>query len=411
MRIARFEIFKFAGGDKQRRDQWRELSEQCQQISNRVWQLFERWHDENNSVPTIKQFLNDLAAWREAKGGKDTKPKLTVQAVNAELSAKIYRDVSDNWPRINARTRVVLLNRLTGGIRTRKAATGSLSGWINVLFCREGRPSFTRPVPIPFDKENSKLVPPEKPTDNWRLGVWVERDTTDGHSLRDECELMTRKRKAWGQAAILQKIADGRAKFCGSMLSYDRGKWYAMVCYDEPRESHAGLDATKKAVLLPGRTVAWLVKTGRGTRRRYAGRDGVAKHVIGMRRILFNERQERQENYRWASSALKGHGRAKAIAGWEKLSSRWRDFVKRYNNEITTKLVAECVADGIGTIEYWQPTGFQRDRRWLTGTDYRCGWDYFQVATMLAQKCERAGIEFVLRKIGCERRDVGMRAS
>lgn len=399
VRIARFEIFKFCDGNKERREVWRSLSEQCQQISNRVWQMFERWHDDNQSVPKIKTFLNDLAAWRASKGLKEDKPKLNLQAINSELSKLIYRDVSDNWPMIHARARVLLLNRLQQGIKSRKAASGSLSGWINVLFCREGRPSFTRPVPIPFDARNSRLVAPDGEGKNWRLEIKIERGD-DGTSVVDLCELMTRKRKARSQTAFLEKIASGQSKFCGSYLVYDRGKWFAMICHDTPSEKPAQLDADRKVTLLPGHFVPWIVAKGN----RRSPRFGDGRHVVGMRRILFQQRQERQENYRWASSSLKGHGRKKATHGWEKLSSRWRDFVKRYNNEVTTKLVKECIADGVGTIEYFQPTGFQRDRRWLTGDDYRCGWDYFQVKTMLAQKCERAGIKLISRQIGCERR-------
>ena len=398
--VTPFEIFKFAGGDKARRAQWKLVSEECQQIHNRVWQLFLQWHSVNGSVAKIKAGLEALAAWRAAGGDKETKPKPEVVAIGSELCKIIYRDVSDGWPDVHSRTRVLLLNRLVSGIRTRKACRGSLPGWINILFCREGIPSFTHPVPIPFDKVNSHLIPPDDENDNWRLSVKVERSPSDGHSLVDECELMTRKRKTRRIAGVLSRIAEGLSSFRGSYLVCDRGKWVAMICHTSAAEQANMLDSTRKAILMPGVHNAWVVKKNGMIRRRFADRNGEARHVLGMRRLIFGERQERQANYRWASSSHKGHGRGKATHGWEKLSSRWRDFVKRYNNEITTKLVKECVQDGIGTIEYYQPVDFQRDRRWLTGKDYRCGWDYFQVKTMLSQKCQRAGIVFTTKQIG-----------
>jgi hypothetical protein len=83
---------------------------------------------------------------------------------------------------------------------------------------------------------------------------------------------------------------------------------------------------------------------------------------------------------------------------WTKLSSRWKDFTKRYNNEVSKQVVNLAIREGCGRIVYLQPRDENREGRYLStvGNDRisAMSWDYFQFGTMLASKCESEGIEY-----------------
>lgn len=398
IRVISLEIWKFCEGDRPRRQAWLDLAKMVQHATNRLWQVWELWHVENETPRLQREFLTAHAAWKRKEGEKPVAP---VKATPPELSKKIYVALTADFPELNGRVRTLLQNKVQTGIGSRKATSGALPGWVAILLCHEGRPSFTRPLPIPFDKCNSKLLAPESDLGNWRLEVRLERNGETGASVVDRCELMTRKKKTGHLAATLAKIAAGTLTFKGSAVVFDRGKWFAQICYDDQVEKvEHELDSTRTAYLIPGRRCPWILRVpGKSL---YRG--GFGRHVTAFRQVLGRERRARQENYKWASSSSKGHGRKRACDPWVKLSQRWKDFQKRYNHEVTTQIVRELVERKIGTLVYFQPEGERGQTRFLARAgveDNRlAGWEFFQIKTMLAYKCERVGIKFSVKKFG-----------
>ena len=400
VRVISVEIWKFCGGDRERRQVWLDLCRQCQQFTNRVWQEWLVYHVKAGTARKQREFLEAHAAWKRKEIAE--RPKSPTKAMPKDLSKAIYRTLSDEFTGMNARVRTLLQNKIQQGIASRKAASGSLPGWVSILLGNEGLPSFTKPLPIPFDKGNSKILAPESDGGNWRLEIRLDRDDDTGKSFVDVCELMTRKKKCGSIGATLSKIKSGDVKFCGSSIVFRNGKWFAQICFNDEKES-APIKGDKVAVLRPGTRCPWKLRMNG----RSFFRGGFGRHVTSMRYIIARERLARQENYRWASSSGKGHGRNRACDPWTKLSSRWREFQKRYNHEVTTQIVRELVDRGIGKLVYLQPDGDESDTRFLSWSgvndDRLFGWEYFQVKTLLAYKCQSAGIEFVCVKRGAMR--------
>lgn len=409
VKTMKLEIYKFAEGDKARRAVWKELSEQCQVFTNRVWQKWQVWHCTNGSREILAKWLADAKAWHELpKKTRGKKPPFPLQPIPNELSKELSA-LSHEFPTLHARTKTLLVQAISQGIKTRKAANGSLPGWINILMCREAVPSFTYPLPIRFDSQakapQATLIEPANKKDNWKLRIRVERIDQEGRggSIQEDCQLLTKRNKTLSLVRTLEKIArDPRYKLCGSQLSYQRGKWFVLLTYSW--ESTAPeLDEDKTAVLLPGRDDPWLLKIN--GKLFYRGGRGI--HVGKLRNMVSGERRDRQDHYRWAGAATKGHGRDRATASWRKLETRWREYVKRYNHSVTTAIVKECVASGVGSLEYWQPKDDRRDSRFLasSGVDensrgVRSSWDFFQVKTLLEYKCNAAGVKFSCREFG-----------
>ena len=411
VRAARIEIFGF-GKSSGQRNNWKQLSIDCQRMQNRLWQIWLVHHAVNGSADKLREHFDRYNEWLKTKEGP--KPEWSVGAfgVTSEVvvqkgknAGKItqmpilqqsgspesfYRILSAEFPGVNVRTRGLLTAAWQSKLSKRKSASGNLPGWVSILFANESLPSFTRPQPIPFDKDNAKLL---KIDGKYFLEVRIER-LADGKSVVERCELILGKRKTASVRSTVDKLLAGQWKWKGSNLFFDRGKWYAIISYEKPDSARVAINPDKVLYVRAGKQKPWRIHCD--TRTQPFGGDG--RHVEYARRTIQRERGQRKEHYRWAGSRQKGHGLRRAEAVWTKLSSRWKDFTKRYNNEVTTRLVRWAIANGVGRIVYRQPKDQQRDSRFLSnaGNDghSQMSWDYFQFGTMLASKCEEHGVEY-----------------
>lgn len=412
IRATRVELFGFCRDgeivDKERRDAWRHVATQCQRLMNRCWQVWLCHHSNNNSADKLRQHFEAYNRWKET--GKGKKPPFPVQACDKKLQQVIYRMAAEEFPDVHSRVRALVMNKWKQTLSNRKSASGSIKGWIAILFGNESIPSFTRPIPIPFDRQNGSL---SRDGESYRLTVRIERLTVGDNASRamgqrfsmvEMCNLMVNKRKSMSVRRIVDRILSGEYTFKGSALVCDRGKWYASISYEMPQRKTVKLNKSRTLYVLPAKARSPFVlltvdEKGRRDVWRYGGRGRLIEY---MRRHVLAERDSRKEHYRWAGSAQKGHGRHRAYTVWTKLSSRWKDGVKRFNHQVTRNMVDLCQQRGIGRIVYWQPVEDQRDRTFLARAGNQPGsamtWDWFQIGTMLAYKCEEAGIDYETRK-------------
>lgn len=406
IRTTKIEVWKLAADDQERRRKWIELGRECQRMLNRMWAKWMMHHEANGSADLIREHLEKFAAWKAAKGAKADKPGWPVVAIDKHLANTIYHDCASQFPSLTSRARVLLQNKWAQTITARKAANGSLPGWVAILFHHESWPSFTSPQPIPFDRDNAKLI---AEGGKQYLELRLERDITSNKtakpSIVERCELMTNRRKAASQKTIIGRIISGDYTMKGSSLFFDarKGKFYALLSYEMPKAAEVPLHCERTLYLIPGKKSPWMAcyvdERGQRSAWRIGGR---GSHVEHARRAILRERGQRQEHNRWGGSARKGHGRRHAEAVWTKLSSRWKDFVKRYNHEMTTRVVRLCVAKGIGRVVFCQPVDRQRDKTYLAKAGNFANsvmtWDWFQVGTLLAYKCEERGVDFATHK-------------
>jgi len=420
VRTAKIEIFGFA---KDRKDAWRELAISCQRMTNRLWQIWLCHHANNDSAGKLRSHYDAFKLWEATKVGdkpewpcsvfgefvshvpkkgknKGVETPTAWMLVTSDPNGS-YHTLAREFPGVHSRTRELLRKAWESRISSRKSATGSLPGWVAILFANESLPSFTRPQPIPFDKENAKL---RKEGDEYICEFKIER-LADSKSLVEPCTLMLGKRKCRSVRATVDKILSGEFTWKGSNLLCDRGKWFAVICYEKPDKvrPEESYDSDKVLYVRAGR-FSRLDGTKQGSpwRVRIANRSfgfgGNGAHVEFKRRSILRERRERREHYRWAGANQTTHGRARGYSVWVKLSSRWMDFTKSYNSRVTKELIELAKKEGCGRIIYLQSRDSQRDTRLLSmlGNDFTSSmlWDYFQFGTMLASKCEAEGIEY-----------------
>ena len=178
---------------------WDVLSDQCKQIVNCIWQTWLVWHVQNGSADQLKAWLDERAKlkceWErdcetirsEFKPSKKTKkpklPKLKtfhnragkcpVNAMPKELQKHIYHTLSERFVDVNKRVVVLIMNITIRDLKRHPAAKGNLPGHSAILLCHQSIPSSTRPQPIPFDCQNTKMLPPDKPGENYKVELRV----------------------------------------------------------------------------------------------------------------------------------------------------------------------------------------------------------------------------------------------
>ena len=421
IRSTKIELYNFS---PERRERWLELARDVQGVTNLLWSYWLVYHTLVGSGEQIKTDIKAFHDWTESGGKKSGNPKPKWKATPfpetdwqfscqkqarrkngqpdsepvqnpPDLRNDLYHLVVKKFPCLSSHTVSLIWSAWASELTTRKSSRGSIKGWAAILLFSEQVPTFTKPLPIPIDKSSAlKKAPIVVDGENYFLNIAIERD---GKTIRDSCQLMINKRKARSTKAIVKRIVSGEYDFRGSKLVYQKGKWFVSIAYEMPEQEAVSLNKDSVIELIPAVKSTWILRKN-GKPWRAFGR-GV--HVTRFRSAIQNERWTRQEHYRWAGSNAKGHGSKRAKAAFTKLSSRWRNFTKNYNNEVTRKIVDKCIENKIGKIVFHQPKDGRRDNLFLAKSGKheksRMTWDWFQVGTMLKYKAAEYGIEVEIK--------------
>lgn len=396
VRTMKIELYKFS---PERRKKWKELAELVQQATNSLWQLWLAHHVVHGSKAQLREDLKLRREWHE-NGRKGKQPPWRVERLpeeleNSKLSTSTYRVIAAEFSELNFRVRSLLINRWSSLLKSRKAANGDLPGWVSILTAREAIPSFTNPLPIPFDKQNSKFF---KDKDGYHVELRLERLPDSGKSVVERADLMLRKRKAARYRVTLERILDGTYEWKGCNLVYKKGKWFIALCYSMPKNHHESLKSDKTLYVWPGRDRAFAVMVAGGDAWNTGGNGHVQRR---MRQRLATQRAQRQEHYKWSGSAQRGRGCGRANAVWTKLKSEWNNHVERLNDQCSTNVVRSAVRNRCGRVVYLQPMGDRRERRTLGRDETGRGmtWQFEQFGTKLQRKCDHEGIQCEVKQV------------
>ena len=413
MRVVSMEVKGVDGDWREVTGRWHDLARLVQRAANQWWEMWLVCHVQNGSAKKIRRWLDE----REKIKAKHPDAKECKAALKAFGFCPVecwpeplrngydgsYQTLSREFPGLTKGVLVLLANRLLKTLKARKAASGSLPGWTAILLHNEAMPSFTNPMPIPFDKGNTHTVfiPPAKPGGNYRVELRLSRTEDErgkGHSVVDVAELYCQGRKVAGELAKFKRIVGGEWDFKGSYLVYSRKKrkWFLQVAYEKPQDKRPELDADRVAVLRADIGWPWELELPDGATRHPGGR---GNYVAPVRKSLLMQRWNRRANYQHAGQANKGHGRQKIERPQWRLQQEWKNFAKRTNHGFAKQVVEHCIQAGAGTLTYEQPAGEFSGTRFLhnagkvEGRRDSTGWPWHQLKTFLAEKCEAAGIK------------------
>ncbi len=403
VRITSFEVAKVNGDWSETTRRWRDLSDLCKGVVNCFWETWLVWHVQHQSRQKLKAWLN-----KRQEEGVRAAGKCPVDPLPKALGSLVGKTCKEAFPGVHSRVRTLILNTLNRDLRKHKAANGSLPGHSAILLHHQSIPSSTRPHPIPFDRQNATIVPPEKPGGDFALRCRVTRiQPTGGNrvgSIEDTVTLRCQGRRVQSQVAILKRIVSGEYSFRGSKLIYSaaKRKWFVQLAYRMPIEPKRGLDPKRVAVLSARRNHPWMLLLPDGKRKWIGGR---GDYVVSIRKSLLMRRWGQQDNYRHAGHANKGHGRKRAQRDGWRLRQAWKHFTDRCCHGWTKQVVDWCLAERCKRLVYLQPEGERAESRFLhnagkvAGRDDSTGWPWFDIGTKLAYKCQQNGIELEVRKV------------
>jgi hypothetical protein len=383
-------------GDADARKRWWHLCDRSKQIVNRIWRLWESHHTINGTDCKLREFLDAHAKWKKEKGKKDTKPKAP-DIFPKELGNAIYHNLFAAFPDVASHVLVLLLNSTRGKIINCKAAKGSLPGHSAILLDHQGRPSSTRPIPVPFSKQNSSLS--------------VDVDGIVTLMLRIHRNAIEGKKSGVNTVETMRLITDGKAAryakpiidllnsggtICGSSIVFDdrRRKWFAHLAYNEaaePLPQHVAQDRIMR--IRPGYARPWQCRVD--GRRQFVGGKGTSLEY--KRKQIMGNRFSRWENYRYTASATKGHGRDRALDGVGKLRMAWNSTTKTYNQQTVAEIVDRAIKMGCGTIEVHSPATNRFLERCGKGSRFEnSGWPWFSFQSILKNTASRKGLSVII---------------
>jgi len=383
---------------KDMKTRWLNCSQHIQRLLNRYWFEWKAWHITEGNDAKVRQWMADLSAWHNADSKtRGKKPNCPVKPMPSSCAKHIYAVLKSVCGGLNSRSLVLAMNKEAGDLASRVASKSAFKRWQRALCDMGEMPTYSRPVPIPFDKANGKAY---NDGEHWRFQFRVDRFPTTtkkgkpkAESHLEDVRVMTSGRKGVKLRRILEKVESGDCKFCGSNLVERDGQWYIHLCYRERKDEAVEVDPNKTLVLRPAKTHPF---SGRSEGRSFwiMGKGALLKHV---RAADYATNRTRNESFRYGSKSRRGHGRNRAVYPTK---NNVANFKKTFNQQAVAQVVRIAIDRGCGRIAFRQPTAIVERSRFLatSGNEYRRSpdsWPWYQIETLLKNTANRAGIEVV----------------
>lgn len=399
--------FKVIHATKEEYREWKSIAEQVKRMTNACVHVWLREHMRLGNEAVVRQYMADKEQWHADNPDKSKYPvRCDVKGMTSEIQAEIWEYLQtqfvDNGRFLYSQIPAIVLQFFKKRLNA-KATKSAYPKWMRILAFEGELPNSARPLPIPFDCRHAAIIGPTKSDKDFYAQLKLVREVQDGKAVTKvhTVKLQTRGKKVASQAGLLRKIAEGLLELKGSNLAYreSTNEWFVNIAYEMPKPEKANVDPSKTAMLVPGSDHPFTLEVD--------GEDlwigGGGGYIASIRRQLLTQRLSYSGAYRHASSARKGHGRKRAVGKVHKLSNRWKDFVKTFNETAARQTVQRCVDRGAGRLVYLQgdndtklfcnTAGKEQDKRDSTG------WDWFQLKTLLERRCAEVGIEFESEKM------------
>lgn len=375
--------------DRTIRDRWMVLARETQRCYNAMFRTWFVWHVQQGNHIKVREFIDQLTEWNKADPKtRGPKPTCDVVAFPKELAKIIYDEVRGNKGQLAGRSVDLLMSKEMSDFIARNATNSAFKRWMVILADRGEFQSASKPMPIRFDAQNSKL---SKDGDDYKLTVRVEGGGT--RNVVDTVKLDLKRAAKY--ASIVQKIISGEYKFSGSNLVFDsrEKRWYVAICYQLPVKVTSDLNPDKTAVLVAADDRPWRLEVD-GRSVNVGMRDG--RQIEYVKRTTLLYRQGLNEGYRYATSSRRGRGRKRAMAAHHKLRPRWNDFVKTANQRLAAEVMQILKDRDCGTLIYVQPTEKTKSQTYIGSvmkdSKAQMCWDFAQLGSILSRKGQELGV-------------------
>lgn len=388
---------------KREGENWREIenilfsvSRQIQELHNFIWRFWTAWHTERGSDALVRAWMVERIAWqalpKDEKKGKG--PNCPVHPWPKEFAEALRKAARDRFPELNDRPLSAVMQKLMQTIFSRNGVNTAFKLWQQILVDKAGVPGYTSPLPIPLDNRRAKLFPPDDSHKEWRVEFRIDRIPGAAGAKASHCCVVTVIAEKWA-GTTLRRILAGEYARKGANLVYRSHKhaWFIELCYEEPGKEADPLDPNRVAYVRPcvdrpfeisiaGKPVP-IGGTGHG-------------YQASLERVQIN-RRERSTNYRYAASAIKGHGRERATGKIEALSGAVNRITHNANNHFCRRIIDRCKEERCGKLVIDRRTTkdvtFFLDR--IKGQH---SWAWAQLEEFLKKECSQLHITLEVLK-------------
>jgi hypothetical protein len=202
-----------------------------------------------------------------------------------------------------------------------------------------------------------------------------------------------------GNRHILRRLASGNLRMADSQIVERKGQWYAQLCYDVPVRA-VDLPVDRVMTIQPSLpnsprpfTAMWMTVDGRDL----TWGLGHGKPLIAdYRRVQARRRALRQ---RYSDGCGSGHGRKRWYRTIRPLSRYVVDLSARFRKQLVADIISLAIREKCGSVLYREPSRIVRKHSWFT-TPHDVPMDWTNFESRLSYKCEVAGIEYDVQRIG-----------
>jgi hypothetical protein len=384
------------------------LAVQMQQVVNDYTNHWLLLHQQAGNHLAVRNWIENDKEWAKAYKGKKGAPprvKCPVNPCDPAMARQLYKLLTEAHSNLGTKPIGIVTQIASKTLIQMPSSKSAYKRWMTILSGLGEFPQAQKQAPVPFYTSNSSIIVPKTVKEPWKLEVRFEK-RVGTRTLRPMVfNMRTGGRKLATIREALWKIASGEWIFNTSSLILHGGRWYAHICYKITGVEKQPLDANKTAFVSAGRHDGMLLRINGRTL--FGLLDG--GQIEQVRRSLTSQRFGKNESYKYASSARKGHGR-KSIQWRDKIRMNWRDMVKTTNSRWAAEVVKRCIKSKTGHVVVYQPAGNWRDSRYLSnigkipGLRESTGWDWYQMQLLLQQACKAVGIEVTVEKIGESRK-------
>lgn len=368
------------------------LATKIQQCTNDFAAAWLRLHYEAGNHLIVREWMVHDKKWLYDPVSR-TGPRIrcSVDPCSPEMNDRLHAIVAEAHPDCDTKQIQVAINKAMKNLIKKSGIKSAYPRWMVALAGLGGLPQSSRRGMIPFCVNDCRIIIPATDDGDWKLQVRL-----DGNVVMT-FKIMTKSYRLHSIRDMLWKITAKEWDIKGIDLCEHDGKWYAQIYHSIPKVK-LPIDKNKVAFLSGGFSHPILFHiNGRTSNRLRRGND-----ISYTRKSLTIQHIHR------------GSKKKSTISRREKLTRRWRDFVKTWNGHLADKIVQRLREAGVGRLVVFEPVEDVRNSRYMEkiGRVRDCDiestrWDWQQMGSLIQKACNKVDINVVIRRVGKSKRMAG----
>jgi hypothetical protein len=362
------------------------LATKIQKCTNDFAAAWLRLHYEAGNHLIVREWMTRDKKWLYDPASRTgLRVQCSVAPCSAEMNDRLHAIIAEAHPDYDTKQIQVAINKAMKNLIKKSGIKSAYPRWMVVLAGLGELPQSSKRGIIPFCMNDCHIVIPATDDDDWKLQVRLD-------DVVMTFKIKTKSYRLHSIRDMLWKIAAKEWDIKGVDLLERDGKWYAQICHSIPKVK-LPIDKNKTAFISGGfsRPILFRINGRTNTYLRHGKDVSYTRKSVTIQRVCNIGKKKRSV----------------AINRREKLTRRWRDFVKTWNSRLADELVRRLSTAGVGRLVVFEPTGDVCNGRYMEkiGRVRDCDiestrWDWQQMGSLIQKACNKANIDVVVRHVG-----------